>query len=249
MLQSIAPMRPREPVPETASRSPVYGYLNRPSMVDFPGRMAAVFFTSGCNFRCGFCHNYATLATRRLGLTWDALDHACAAFREQWVEAAVVSGGEPTLWPELPQVVDRLAHHGLAVKLDTNGTHPEAVERLLPRLGYVAMDIKCSLDRYGSLVHAANPEAVRRSVRLLLRNEVDYEFRTTVLESVHTAPEVAAMAELIRGARRLVLQPFLPREDLPDAALRTAPRTSVAHLRQVAEWLRPHVQELVLRGA
>ncbi len=229
-------------------QSPVHAYLKRPSMVDFPGRMAAVFFTSGCNFRCGYCHNAVALGSRRPGLIWEALGEACDRFAEQWVKAVVVTGGEPTLWKELPRLIDFFKERGFAVKLDTNGSDPEMLEKLLPRLDYVAMDIKCGLSTYAELVQYHRPEVIARSVALIIGGGIDYEFRTTLLESVHDEEEMAAIAELIQGASRYVLQPFLPRDDLPDVALRSTPRTSSGHLRWAAGRIRSVVDELIVRG-
>jgi pyruvate formate lyase activating enzyme len=131
--------------------------LERPSMVDFPGRLACVLFTTGCNFSCGFCHNAPLLGERKPGLTWERLDSACREFRQSWVRGAVVTGGEPTLWRSLPQLLEFLSGHGFQLKLDTNGSRPADLERVLERLDYVAMDVKCSLARYEGFVRFAAP--------------------------------------------------------------------------------------------
>lgn len=234
--------------PEPAGQSPVYGYLERPSLVDFPGRMAAVFFTSGCNFRCGFCHNASLLGQRGRQLPWERLASACAQFREQWVEAVVISGGEPTLWPELPRLVAFFRQRGFAVKLDTNGSNPEMLAQLLPQLAYVAMDIKCSHERYPAFVGWRDTARIARSVALLKAWDGEYEFRSTILTSVHNEEEMLRIGDWLDGARRYVLQPFLPHPDLPEPALRQLPRTPPGHLRHLAELLAGQVGELQLRG-
>ncbi len=232
-----------------AERSPVYAYLKKPSLLDFPGHVAAVFFTSGCKMRCGFCHNLSLRGRRHPGLDWDRLDGICREFRNHWAGGAVVSGGEPTLAPELPRLLAVLGSHGFAVKLDTNGTNPEVLAAVLGQVQYVAMDIKCSLARYPALTGFADTAAVARSVALLKEGRVPCEFRTTVIDGVHDADEIRAMGTLVAGAARLVLQPFLPREDLPDPALRTVKRTHREQLEALAAMLREYVACVEIRGA
>jgi pyruvate formate lyase activating enzyme len=225
----------------------VAAYLKQPTLVDFPGRLAAIFFLSGCNFRCGYCHNAALLATHRAGMTWERVEHACTNFRKHWADGVVITGGEPTLAPELPELIRRLKRHGFAIKLDTNGSRPEVLAAVLPEVDYVALDIKCSPAAYPGLTGYTDVARVARSLDLLRSQARAYELRTTLLEEVHTDTDLHAVGRWIDGAHRLVLQPFLPREDLPDPQLRTRPRTSPVRLRAAAELLRPHVREIVCR--
>ena len=203
-------------------------------MVDYPGTLAALLFTSGCNFRCGFCHNASLISTAR-GIPWDALNAQCRNWREQWVDAAVVTGGEPTVAPELPALIEFLKAFGWRVKLDTNGSHPDILKDCLDSVDYVAMDVKASLATYPELTGFADVEAIGRSVGILKDAAVDYEFRTTVIESIHTAEEIEEISELIRGARRYVLQPFRPADDLPAARFRSLPRTPPQRLQDLAD--------------
>jgi pyruvate formate lyase activating enzyme len=231
----------------SASLSPVVAHLKQPTLVDFPGRLAAVFFLGGCNFRCGYCHNAALLATHRAGLPWERIEHACVSFRQHWADGVVITGGEPTLAPELPELIRRLKRHGFAIKLDTNGSRPDVLAAVLPEVDYVALDIKCSPATYPRLTGFAAVGRVAQSLDLLRAGTRAYELRTTLLEGFHTDADLRAVGQWIDGARRLVLQPFLPREDLPDPALRHAPRTPPQKLRAAAELLRPHVHELLCR--
>ncbi|MFA4944557.1 MAG: anaerobic ribonucleoside-triphosphate reductase activating protein [Lentisphaeria bacterium] len=218
--------------------SPVYALLKKPTMIDFAGHLAVVFFLSGCNFRCGFCHNAELLGRRRQGLPWARLDALCHEFRRNWVTGAVVSGGEPTLHEDLPGLIHFLKGHGFAVKLDTNGSRPEVLERVLPLLDAVAMDIKCAPERYHEFVRFADSATVIRSVELLRGSGLGVEFRTTVVETVHTAAEMHRIGDWLRGAERYLLQPFLPRPDLPDESLRGRPRTPQGLLLSHAALLR-----------
>ena len=229
--------------------SPIYGAMKRHSLLDFPGRMAAVLFTTGCNFRCGFCHNAVLLGKPRRGYTWEQLDAMCSGYKKNWVDAVVISGGEPTLHATLPRTVDFFRERGFAVKLDTNGSRPEVLEALLPKLDYVAMDIKCSPAFYQDFVGFGDTAAVEHSVRLLIDGATPYEFRTTVIEDIHHPEEIRAMGEMVKGADTFVVQAFIPRDDLPDPALSTKPRTSPQVLARTADIMKHYVAKVDIRGA
>jgi len=228
--------------------SSIFGFRPNPSMVDFPGRLAAVFFTSGCNFRCGFCHNTSIMRTQGAEFSWDRLRSTCERFRDDWVDGAVVTGGEPTLAPNLLDLLRFLKGFGFAVKLDTNGSHPEVLTEALPEVDCVAMDVKCALDSYPALTDFHHPDRIARSVDLLRSGATDYEFRTTVIGSFHTDDEMRGIADLIAPARRYVLQPFVPQDDLPDPSLRGEPRTSPDRLEALSELMRDCADEVIVRG-
>lgn len=227
--------------------SPVHAVLRRVSMVDFPDRLAAVLFVSGCNFRCGFCHN-AALAANLPTMGWPDLESRCLRFRSEWADGAVVSGGEPTLHPGVGQLVARLKALGFAVKLDTNGSLPDRLQELLPELDYVAMDLKTCLADYESLTGFADSGAIARSVEIIKSKARDYEFRTTVIPGRHSEDTLRAMLPLLQGAKRYTLQPFIPREDLPDPTLRNVPRAPHGLLESLAAVARPAVRSLLVRG-
>ncbi len=186
------------------------------SLIDYPPHTACVVFTQGCNFRCPYCHNPELLvkgAGQRFLLKpfFDFLSE-----RRGKLDAVVVTGGEPTLQADLDEFVRRITELGFAVKLDTNGTHPEVLRRLLDAglLRAVAMDVKAPLERYAEAagVEAAEETiaAVSRSIRLLLRSKIEYEFRTTVVKELLTPADVLAVGALIKGAKRYALQRFVP---------------------------------------
>jgi pyruvate formate lyase activating enzyme len=228
--------------------SPVCAYLEQPSLIDFPGHLATVVFTSGCNFRCGFCHNAAFLDRPQPGLAWNQLQHLLESFRAQWVDAVVVSGGEPTLHGERLVALVRFCRKlGLAVKLDTNGSCPEVLRQVLPMVEYVAMDVKCAPAEYPSFVGFSEPTRITESIDLLKDLAADYEFRTTILAAFHTPERMQALATAIAGAKRYVMQPFVPREGLPDPALEQTPRTSPDLMAELARQIEPYVQQVVIR--
>lgn len=236
-------------MPDLSDTSPVYAFQKNPTMIDFPGRLAALLFTTGCNFRCGFCHNAVLMGERKPGLPWERLRAACKEFREQWVDGAVISGGEPTLDKNaLVTLIDFLKGMGFAVKLDTNGSRPDVLREVLPLLDGVAMDIKCSLDTYPQLAAFEAVHNLQESIDLIKTHIPQHEFRTTVIESIHTDTELAAMRPLVDGAARYVLQPFVPQDDLPDPAFRELPRTSPSAMRRAAAAMDGCAADLVVRG-
>lgn len=232
-----------------ADVSPVSAWVKHPSMVDWPGHMAGVLLVTGCNFRCPFCHNAPLLASPREGLAWDVLESLLRRFRDHWVDAVVISGGEPTLRPDLPRLVRFLRDRGFRVKLDTNGSRPDALEAVVELVDYVAMDVKCAPDRYPGLVGFAEPDRIVRSIGIIRRCAADYEFRTTVAAPLHDDGHMDEIAELVRGSRRWVLQRFEPRGELLHPECRNWPRTPPSRLRSLRTRLAPVAREVLVRGS
>jgi pyruvate formate lyase activating enzyme len=233
-----------------SSSSSIYAYLEKPSMVDYPGRFAAVFFISGCNFRCGFCHNAPLMGKQQEGLSLEALDAACNTFRKAWVNGAVITGGEPTLADDLPELIRFFRErHGFPVKLDTNGSNPQQLAECLPLVDYVAMDVKCGLTAYPGLTGFEDIGKIRQSIDLIRSRAGDYEFRTTVIDRVHTDEQMREVYTDVLGSKRYVLQAFLPRDDLPSERFRMAARTTAARLRELNALMDGCADEILLRGA
>lgn len=230
------------------SASPVYAWLRNPSMVDFPGRLASVFFVAGCNFSCGFCHNAELMGAPRPGVSWEKLGTVCRRFTDDWVTAAVITGGEPTLASSLPELIRFLKGFGLKVKLDTNGSCPEMLAECLPLIDYVAMDIKTGPEGYYELTGLHDTNALRASIALIKQAASDYEFRTTLIEGVHDEHQMLTVSALMAGAKRYVIQPFVPSDVLPDSRFRTIPRTSYRMLTEIAASFKNVVGEVIVRG-
>lgn len=230
------------------SLSPVYGYLQRPSMVDFEGHMSLVVFTAGCNFQCGFCHNGPLISRDKVGISWAKLESACRDFKNQWVDGVVITGGEPTLrGDELGEMITLFKKYGFAVKLDTNGSQLETLKEILPRVDYISMDVKCSPAKYPDLAGFSSPGTIEEAITLIKASDIPHEFRTTVIEDFHTDEEMQTVCNLIKGARRYILQPFLPRDNLPDEKLRNKPRTSPDRLQYLEKLMKPCAREVIAR--
>jgi pyruvate formate lyase activating enzyme len=235
-------------LPDLQEKSVISAFMRRPTLVDYPGHLGVLMFTSGCNFRCGFCHNPDLIeATNAKTFSFATLKERLDKYREEWVKAVTVSGGEPTIHAGLPKTLAFLKEQGFLLKLDTNGSNPTMLHEVLPLLDYVAMDIKCSLPKYPEFVRYNNLDNIRESIRLIMDQAKDYEFRTTVLETVHTTDEITAAAQDIRGAKRWIFQPFVPHENLPQESLRTTPRTKPSVLQDCANAAKPFVLEALVR--
>jgi pyruvate formate lyase activating enzyme len=233
--------------PEATS---VYAHLEKPSMVDFPGRMAAVMFTSGCNFDCGFCHNAELMGRNHDGLSRNQLERACAQFKQNWVNAVVLTGGEPTCCHDVVDLIRFFKEYfGFAVKLDTNGSNPDKLANCLPLVDYVAMDIKTGLSAYPGLTGFSDTDKIRQSIELIKTEALDYEFRTTVIDGVHTDELMGEIATTLSGSRRYALQTFVPRANLPGEQFRNTPRTTAARLHELKDRLEGCAEEILLRGA
>jgi len=188
------------------------------SFVDFPGRIAVVVFTAGCNFRCPYCHN-SDLVLRPQDIPDIDPDEVLAflAHRSGLIDGLVITGGEPTLQNDLIEFSRSIAELGIAVKLDTNGSRPGVIERLLAEglLDYIAMDIKATFARY-SLATGVSSDVckIQESIELIRSSGIDYEFRTTVVPDIILPGDIEIIAQGIAGAKRYVLQQFRQKSTL-----------------------------------
>ena len=223
--------------------------LQKMTLLDYPGKVACTVFLGGCDLRCPFCHNSGLVAGP---MPAELDDGALLAFldkRRGLLDGVCVTGGEPLLRPELPQLLSRIKELGYPVKLDTNGGRPERLRALLEAglVDYVAMDIKNSPERYGETagVPGLDLAPFRESVSLLLRGTVDYEFRTTVVREFHDADSFRAIGPWIAGARRYFLQSFVDRDSVLQAGLHPWGRETLASF---GDLVRPYVEQVELRG-
>ncbi len=183
------------------------------SLQDYPGKLACVLFTPGCQFRCPFCHNSElALADARQGNVSNEEIFQFLQKREGLLEAVVISGGEPTLQPELESFLTQLRSFKYKIKLDTNGYNPDELEKLLKLnlLDYVAMDLKNSPENYAETcgVLKINPERIRASIRIIKSSGVEHEFRTTVVREFHQHKDLIDLNQWEIGDSPLILQTF-----------------------------------------
>ena len=226
-----------------------YG-MQKMTLLDYPGYVACTLFTGGCNFRCPFCHN--ALLVLDLDENYTIPEEEVLAFlkkRQGLLDGVCVTGGEPTLYEDLPALLRQIRALGFAVKLDTNGTFPDRLQGLVAQglVDYVAMDVKNSPVRYAQTVGTVELDLtpIDKSVSFLLRDTVDYEFRTTAVAELHDDASFLSLADWLAGARRYYIQRFQPRDKVLRAGL-SAPSEMQLHC--WAELVRPKIPAVEIRG-
>ena len=227
--------------------------LQKMTLLDFPGKVACTVFTGACDFRCPFCHNFELVDGTAPAIMSDSELYAFLEKRRGLLDGVAVTGGEPCLHKDLPQMLRRIKEMGYAVKLDTNGNHPQLLEQILSDglADYVAMDVKNSPEKYALTIglETFSLDRVRESIALLISasadRKFDYEFRTTVVKEFHEAQDFDGIGAMIRGARRYFLQCFTDRDSVPYGGLHAPSRQE---LEQFAEISRKYVKEVQLRG-
>ena len=233
------------------------------TLLDFPGHVACTVFLGGCDLRCPYCHNYELATGKAPAVMEEDELFSFLAKRTGLLDGVAITGGEPCLHQNLPDLMERIRGMGFAVKLDTNGTHPDMLREVLARglADYVAMDIKNSPGKYALTTgtdrgteadreRAVNAEPafvgrIRESVRLLMDGGTDYEFRTTVVNELHETEDFEEIGRWIKGAKRYFLQCFADRDTVPYAGL-SAP--SKAKLEACAAIARRYIEDVQIRG-
>ena len=220
------------------------------SLVDFDDYLTTTFFTSGCNFRCPFCHNKNLVLTPNDNPTipWEMmLDYLKR--RKKELDAVCITGGEPTLMGDLIEKLVQIKELGYLVKLDTNGTNPDLLKELYQRnlVDYFAMDIKNSKEKYAETagLEKINPAKLEDSVSFLMSSGCRYEFRTTIMEEFHDEESFAAIGEWLSGAERYFLQRYVDSENCIKRGMHMIKKEEAEHY---AELLRRSIKRVELRG-
>lgn len=223
--------------------------LQKLTLLDFPGHTACTVFLGGCNFRCPFCHNFELAARPAAPLMDEEELLAFLQKRQGLLDGVAITGGEPLMRRELPELLRKIKALGYLVKLDTNGSFPKRLKEVVAEglVDYVAMDVKNAPERYGKTVgfKKLNLEPVQESVAFLMTGAVEYEFRTTVIQQLHGPGEMAALATWLAGAKRYYLQQFKQSEQVPNQDL-TAP--SLQTMREYLRIVQEKVPAAELRG-
>ena len=223
--------------------------LQKTTLLDYPGHVAATVFTGGCNFRCPFCHNSDLLG-----------NDAEEAFSEEYVlnflkkrrgilEGVAITGGEPTLQPDLRDFILRVRELGYKIKLDTNGTRPDVLRDLCDSglIDYVAMDIKTCKERYSDVagIPSLHMEGILESVEYLKNGKIPFEFRTTVVKELHSAEDFERIGQWISGCPHYYLQNFVDSDNVLVAGFSAY---SKEELLDFIEILKPYIPNAELRG-
>ncbi len=183
------------------------------TLLDYPGKVACTIFTGGCNFRCPFCHN-ALLVTKTEGVEEHKAEDILSFLKKRQgiLDGVCITGGEPLLNKEIFDFAKSIKDMGYSIKLDTNGSFPDALQEMIDRklCDYVAMDIKNCKEKYALTagVQQLDIDKIDKSVQILLQNVVDYEFRTTIVKELHDLEDMTKIGQWICGNSRYFLQNF-----------------------------------------
>lgn len=232
----------------------IKGFI-KTSLVDWDGKITSVIFLPNCNFRCPFCHNKELVLNPNEfeNISIEEIDSFLLENKD-FVDGVVITGGEPTLHKNLPELCKHFKEMGLLVKIDTNGSNPEMLKHLIDQklIDYVAMDIKAPLSNVKKYCNSTgleevNIENIKKSIDILRKSDIDFEFRTTVVPTLHTAEDIAEISRFVGRESKLILQNFTPRNTLNNEFTRIKPYER-EELKRMAEIVKGYVKDIKVRG-
>lgn len=225
-----------------------YG-IEKTSLVDYEGYIVCTLFTKGCNFRCHFCHNAKLALDESIeNIKFDEI-YEYLNKRKNVLDGVCITGGEPTLNKDLPDVIKKIRELNLKIKLDTNGSNPDMVKYLIDNnlVDYIAMDIKSGLSGYSKITNIITPplDKIKETINILKSSNIDYEFRTTLVEEFHKINDIIEIGILLNNEKILYLQHFVDHgtclsQDLHEVDLNTA-----INYQKI---LKEYIKEVKLRG-
>ena len=225
--------------------------LQKLSLIDFSPYTCCVIFTAGCNFRCAFCSNRdLVLNPEKLPTISHEEFYQFLRENKKWLDGVCICGGEPTIHKDLPEHIQKMRDLGYKVKLDTNGTNPAMVSQLITHklIDYVAMDIKSPLHKYETVVQVpVDQDKIAQMVKLLLQNNVDYEFRTTAVPTLIDEKDFEEIGQWIAGAEKYFIQQFSNKSCLKRALEQLGP-FSLEQLEKFKAIVQPYVKHVELRN-
>ena len=222
--------------------------LDKMSLLDYEDYVSAVIFSPACNFRCPFCHNGESVLNSSTEIPFGEIISYLKS-RKGLLDAVVVTGGEPTLMPDLENKIRQIKDLGFKIKLDTNGTNPEVLKELIDKklIDYVAMDIKNSPAKYALTAGCKHLELdkINQSIEVIKSSGIEYEFRTTLVKEFHDFSDMAEIGKLIQGGKKLYLQKFVDREGVIQKGLHHVDQERAILYKKDLEQF---VSEVYLRG-
>jgi len=225
------------------------------SLLDWDGKIVSTLYTPYCNFRCPYCQNAGLVLNpdQYETISFEVISDFLLSHRN-WIDGVCLTGGEPCFFEDLTEFLEKIRNLGMQIKLDTNGTFPEVLKRAIDMdlIDYIAMDIKAPLtfDAYKKSARIRSKELfdrVRESVNLIVNSGVDYEFRTTVVPTLHNPEDIVDIAREIEGARKYALQNFSNRETMDPEFQKIVPYKN-EELQEIRKRALPYVQSCVVRG-
>jgi len=229
----------------------IKGFIKN-TFIEYPGKIAAMIFLPRCNFKCPFCFNpELVFESEKMKDISEKEVFDFLKKQKKWIDGVVISGGEPTLHNELIDFIRKIKSMNYLVRIYTNGTNPEMLKQLIDEklIDSIAMDIKAPLNEYSyeSITNVKNMlEKVKKSISLIMKSELDYEFRTTIVPTLHSENDVEEIAKYIKDANLFVLQRFLP-ENALDEKLRKLKTQSDDEMKKFAEIAGKYVKNVKWR--
>ena len=224
--------------------------LQKTTLLDYPGKVASTIFTGGCNFKCPYCHNRDLVIVPKDALSYseeEIFEHLTA--KKKVLDGVCITGGEPTLHKDLPEFIKKIKDLGLLVKLDSNGTNPDMIAKLIDEklVDYVAMDIKQSQEKYNDIASMTHSdiEPINASVNLLKEGRVEYEFRTTLMKECHTPSDLEAIGKWLQGASAYYLQSYKESGQIINPIFSSF---DTATLQSYVDIVKPYIPNTFLRG-
>lgn len=222
--------------------------------VDYKGKVASTIFLQGCNFRCPFCHNPELVAISDKDVMDSTLLKPAEVIsylkeHKEWVDAVCISGGEPTIHKGLPAFISHLKKAGFFVKIQTNGTNPNMLKKLIDEklLDYISMDIKAPIEKYELFAGAKlNKESIKESAALIMASGIEYSFHTTVSPELNCS-DIKQIGLWLNGAKTFYLQQFRPEKTLDPEYEKKTPHT-IHELNEMADSARAYFGKVILEG-
>lgn len=228
------------------------GGLQRLTLIDYPGHIAATVFTVGCNFRCPFCHNPELVSSIKYQVSsiLEKEFFKLLSERHGKLEGVCITGGEPTIQPDIVDFIRKIKDMGFKVKLDTNGARPDVLRNLFSEklLDFVAMDIKNSPENYKKTANSnVDTERIRLSVELIRNSGIDYEFRTTVVPGLQKDSDFTSIGKWLEGAKKYVLQAFEDKGKILDPRLKKKTKGKRMDLEKIAKNIEKYFGKVEIR--
>ncbi len=230
----------------------IIGGLQKMTLIDYPGKIAATVFLVGCNFRCPYCHNpdlvNPELVERQPKIKesdfWKFLDE-----RIGFLDGICITGGEPTIHSDLLLFIQNIKKRGFSIKLDTNGSNPGILEYLINNdlVDFIAMDIKTSILKYNKVRAKNKISQIQKSINIIKDSNKDYEFRTTVVPGIVDEKDTKEISQWLKGAKKIALQQFNPAKVL-DSSFENIKPYSIQELQKMIKILEPHIDVVELRA-
>ncbi len=228
--------------------------IQRTSLLDWPGKICSTIFIAGCNFRCPFCHNPELVLPSQIELLEPLTENEILALiveRKQLIDGVCITGGEPLLSPDITNFVHKIKATGLPVKIDTNGSAPTLLRKIVDDnlVDYIAMDIKAPRERYNELAgFNINLRFIEESIKILKDSNINYEFRTTVVKTLLGKDDIIKIGEWVKGAKAYYLQQCNGGEKVLDPTFKWIKSYTPEELENMLRAVRSNFEKTGLRG-